>query len=135
MNYFFNDLSQICRLLLPIIGLAVLIVLIIVLIKISKLLDTTNVTIEKTHGSIKLVEETLSKAQEPVDTVVKVAKSIDKAHDASIKAIDDAKEYVIKNIEQIKNRASELNDKLSKKEVEEIKELKEPSPDDILKGE
>lgn len=126
--YFFHDLSDFCNLLLPIVGLAVLIVLAIVLIKVVKLLETANITIEKTHNSIKLVEDTLGKVQEPVDTVVKVAKTVDKVHDAGIKAVDDAKEYVTKNIELIKNKVDDLKGNKDK-------ELKEPDLDDILKGE
>ena len=129
----FSGLYEVCRSLLPIIGVVVLIILAVVLIKIGRLLDTVNVTVEKTHGSIKLVEETLDKVQEPVDTVVKVSKSIDRAHDAGVKAIDDAKVYVNKNIETLKTKVGELNDRLNEKRTDET--LKEPSPEDILKGE
>ncbi|MBR3227530.1 MAG: hypothetical protein IKF68_03195 [Erysipelotrichaceae bacterium] len=129
----FSGLYEVCRSLLPIIGVVVLIILAVVLIKIGRLLDTVNVTVEKTHGSIKLVEETLDKVQEPVDTVVKVSKSIDKAHDAGVKAIDDAKVYVNKNIETLKTKVGELSDRLTEKRTDT--ELKEPSPEDILKGE
>lgn len=139
MDTFIWDLYEICNLLLPIVGVVVLVVLIVVLIKIGRLLDTANVTVEKTHGSIKLVETTLGKVQEPVDTVVKVSKSIDKAHDAGVKAIDDAKVYVNKNIENIRTKVDELSEKANevKKEQEARKEekLSEPSPEDILKGE
>ena len=129
----FSSLYGVCRSLLPIIGVVVLIILAVVLIKIGRLLDTVNITVEKTHGSIKLVEETLDKVQEPVDTVVKVSKSIDKAHDAGVKAIDDAKVYVNKNIETLKTKVGELSDRLTEKRTDT--ELKEPSPEDILKGE
>ena len=129
----FSGLYEVCRSLLPIIGVVVLIILAVVLIKIGRLLDTVNITVEKTHGSIKLVEETLDKVQEPVDTVVKVSKSIDKAHDAGVKAIDDAKVYVNKNIETLKTKVGELSDRLTEKRTDT--ELKEPSPEDILKGE
>ena len=134
MDTFIWDLYEICSLLLPIVGVVVLVVLIVVLIKIGKLLDTANVTVEKTQGSIKLVEATLDKVQEPVDTVVKVSKSIDKAHDAGVKAIDDAKVYVNRNIENIKTKVDELSEKASESRKEEKAAVSEPSPEDILKG-
>ena len=134
MDSFISSLYEICNLLLPMIGVVVLVVLIITLVKVGRLLDTVNDTVEKTQGSIKLVEATLDKVQEPVETVVKVTKSIDKAHDASVKAIDDAKVYVNKNIETIKGRVGELTEKVNETEKKE-EALSEPDPDDILKGE
>ena len=130
MDAFLLNLYTVCYELLPVLGVVALIVLIVALIKLAKLLGTVDVTLNKTHPSITLVERTLDKAQGPVDTVVKVSKSVDKAHDASVKAIDGARDYVVKNVEVIKEKINEL----ALKEAEKG-EIKEPNPDDSLKGE
>ncbi len=128
-----QNVSNFCRELLPIIGVVVLVVLIIVLFKTIKLLVSLQETVIKTHGSIEIVEETLNKAQVPVDAAVKIAKGVDGAYDASNKALDEAKGYLVKNISGIKEKVKELLKKNSSKEEIELKEI---SSDDILdKGE
>ncbi len=134
------DVSNFFSELLPIVGLIVLVLLMFVLIKLIKLLGSIEVTINKTHGSIGKVEETLTKIQTPVDTAVKVSLNIDKACDATVKAIDDTKEYVSKNVGAIKGKVSDALSKVSNgenKNVGEPEELKEVNLDDILnnKGE
>ena len=130
MDALLFNLFNVCSELLPILGSIALVVLIVALIKLVKLLTTVNDTLNKTHPTIALVEKTLDKAQAPVDTVVKVSKTVDRAHDASVKAIDDAKDYVVKNVGAIKAKINELAEEEAKKA-----EVKEPSPNDILKGE
>ncbi len=126
-----QNVSDFCRELLPIIGVVTLIVLIIALIKIIAFIGSVQQTVVKTHGSIEKVEEALSKAQAPLDTVVKVAKGVDGAYDTSSKAFEDAKNYVVKNIYDIKEKIKDILNKSSFKE-----EAKELSSDDILdKGE
>jgi len=124
---FLYELEQICLQLLPILGVVALVILIVVLSRLATVLKTTDRTIDEVRPSIKLVELTLDKAQAPVDTVVKVSKTIDKAHDSTVKVVDDAKEYVSKNATKIKQKVNELVTSTSDKD-----EYKDPSPDDIL---
>lgn len=105
---FLYELGNFCLELLPILGVVALILLIVVLIRLAGVLKTTDKTIDEVRPSIKLVELTLDKAQTPVDTVVKVAKTIDKAHDSTIKAVDEAKEFVSKNAGNIKHKVNDL---------------------------
>ncbi len=132
-----QEVSEIFRGLLPILGVFVLIALIVLLIKIIKLLGSVEETILKTHGSIDKVEETLEKIQVPVDTTVKACKGIDKAYDSSIKAIDEAKDYVAKNADTIKNKVVDVVKKVQGSKTEKkVDEPSELSLDDILsKGE
>ena len=78
-------------------------------------------------NAIDMVDNTIEKVQSPIDTVVKISTTVDKAHDATIKACKDAKEFVDNNAVIIKEKVSGL---MSKKE----EEVKEPSPEDIIGG-
>lgn len=132
-----QEVSEIFRELLPILGVVVLIALIVFLIKTIKLLGSVEETILKTHGSIDKVEETLEKIQVPVDTTVKACKGIDKAYDSSVKAIDEAKGYLVKNADTIKNKVVDVVKKVQgSKSDNKQEEPTELSLDDILsKGE
>lgn len=127
--------SYLCKELLPILGVIALIFLIIFLFKLIKLIISLDVTVNKTHGSIEMVEKSLDKVQAPLDTAVNVSKHIDDACEATGKAINDAKDYVSKNLDNIKNKVSSFVKK-EEKTNDEPDELKEVSLDDILsKGE
>jgi len=129
MDAFLIALRNLCNEIMPVLGAAVLICLIILLIKLIKVLGSVDSTLLKTHGTIDLVDQSIEKVQVPLDTVVKVSTSVDKAHDATISAAKDAKEFIAKN-------AGELKEKVITFMHEEPKldELKEPSPEDIIGG-
>jgi uncharacterized protein YoxC len=122
----FRDLS---RDLIPILGAICLVCVIILLIKLIKVLSSVDDTLLKTHGTIDLVDRSIEKVQAPLDTVVRVSGTVDKAHDATISAAKDAKEFVTKNAGEIKERVLAFI-----KEEENEDELKEPSPEDIIGG-
>ena len=65
--------SYLCKELLPILGVIALIFLIIFLFKLIKLIISLDVTVNKTHGSIEMVEKSLDKVQAPLDTAVNVS--------------------------------------------------------------
>ena len=48
----------------------------------------------------------IEKMQAPLDTVVKVSNTVDKAHDASLEALANTKEYIEKNAEVIKTKGA-----------------------------
>lgn len=124
-----QSIKELSESLLPLLGVIVLIGLILVIFELVKLLKTTNKTLEKTHNTIDLVDESLKKVQAPLDTGVKLAGTVDKAHDATVKAVDDAKEYVSKNAEVIKDKVVNIVNSVKKEATDEVKE---PSPEDIL---
>lgn len=124
-----QSIKEVSESLLPLLGVIVLIGLIVVIIELVKLLKTTNNTLKKAHGTIDLVDESLKKVQAPLETGVKIAGTVDKAHDATIKAVDDAKEYVSKNAEVIKDKVTNIVNSVKKEKEEDVKQ---PSPEDIL---
>jgi uncharacterized protein YoxC len=123
----FRDLSKD---LLPILGAVCLVCLIILLIKLIRVLSSVDVTLSKTHTTIDLVDRSIEKVQAPLDTVVKVSGTVDRAHDATVSAVKDAKDFVVRNAGEIKEKVIEFVSDDSKKEDE----LKEPSPEDIIGG-
>lgn len=123
-----ENISETCSALLPILGVVALIGVVILLYELIKIIRKVNITIDKANVTIDMVDNTIEKVQSPIDTVVKISTTVDKAHDATIKACKDAKEFVDKNAVIIKEKVSGL---MSKKE----EEVKEPSPEDIIGGE
>lgn len=128
MDQLISALKALSEQLLPTLGVIALVVLIIFLLELVKAMKTLNVSLEKTHLTFDLANQSIDKIQAPLDTVVKYSGSLDKAHDAGAKALSQAKEYVAKNVDVLKEKVSSLR---SKEEVKEI-EAKEPSPEDIL---
>ena len=125
-----ENIIVICAQLLPVLGVMVLILLMVLLYEVIKIVKRVNTTLGKAHLTIDLVDDSLTKVQSPLDTAVKISGTVDKAHDATVKAAKDAREFVVKNTEAVKEK---LNEVLTKKEKEE--EVKEPGPEDIIGGE
>ncbi len=131
MDDFIVALRNLCSDLLPTLGAVCLVCLIILLIKLIKMIGSVDSTLLKAHTTIDLVDQSIEKVQAPLDTVAKVSGTVDKAHDATLLAVKDAKEFVVKNAGDIKERVLAFVNEESKKETEE---LKEPSPEDIIGG-
>ena len=129
-----ENISYICTKLLPLLGFVVLIFLIILLFKLIKFINSLDILINKTHGSIELLEKSLDKIQVPLDSTVRISKNIDKACDMTSKVINDTREYVSKNWDTVKEKVSDSTNKYEKTEQRE--RVEEVSRDDILgKGE
>ncbi len=124
MNEFIEAAQNLSEQLLPILGVAVLICLMIFLIHLTRTVKSLNKTIDKTSTTVDLANQSIEKAQAPLDTVVKISKTVDSVHDAAVNAVKTTKDYVVTNFDEIKN-------KYFNKEQKE-KETREPSPDDII---
>lgn len=132
MDNTLTNIKEVCSNLLPLLGLIALIVLIVLVIELIKTVKNANKVLDKTKITVDLVDDSIKKVQAPLDSAVKISHTVDVAHDATIKGIGEAKEFINKNADILKEKINEL----SKKELEsKEKDLKEPNPDDILKGE
>ncbi len=138
MDAFLIASGDLASLLLPIAGLVALICLIVFLIRLTKLLKQIGDTLGKTHTTIDLVDQSITKLQSPLDTVVKVSGGVDRTYDAGVKAMGDMKDYVAKNKDAIKNKADEMIGKADAM-IEKVKSttkkepvVKEPGPEDII---
>ena len=131
MDAFILAFGNLCTDLMPILGAVCLFCLIILLIKLIRVMSSIDSTLLKTHETIDLVDRSIEKVQSPLDTAVKISGTVDKAHDATLVAIKDAKEFVTKNAGDIKERVVSI---ISEAKNEDPDELKEPSPEDIIGG-
>lgn len=104
MDAFIESLSKLSEQLLPILGAAALICLIVILVKIIKTFSKLDVSIDKANTTIDLVDESLEKVQKPLDTAVKISGTVDKAHDATVNAISTAKDFVSKKAIEVKDK-------------------------------
>ncbi|MBR3006946.1 MAG: hypothetical protein IKH68_09850 [Erysipelotrichaceae bacterium] len=129
MDAFIVAFRNLCNEIMPILGAVCLVCVIVLLIKLIKVLGSVNITLLRTHTTIDLVDQSIEKVQGPLDTVAKISNTVDKAHDATVSAVKEAKEFVVKNAGEIKDRVVSLVS-----EDKEADELKEPSPEDIIGG-
>jgi len=133
MDSFIVALRNLCNEIMPILGAACLICVIILLIKTIKVMESVDATLIKTHPSIDLLDQSMEKLQAPLDTAVKVSDVVDKAADATVEAAKEAKDFIVKNAGEIKDKVvSYVNEAKSSKEAED--ELKEVDPEDIIGG-
>lgn len=132
MGTFTESIKNIFNTLLPIVGVIVLVVVVILLIELIKTIKSANNLLNKSVGTVDLVDESLKKVQAPLDSAVKVSNSIDTVHDATVKGIGEAKDFINKNANKIKDKISELtssnNDENDKNTEDEV-----PGPNDIFK--
>lgn len=110
-----ETIREICLIILPILGALALVIVIILLIKLIKTLKNANKLLTRSEGTVDLVDESIKKVQAPLDSVVKVSHTVDVAHDATIKGLGEAKDFIAKNAEVIKGKINEF----TKKEDEE----------------
>ena len=130
MDAFILALRNLCSDLLPILGAVALVCVIIFLIKLINVLSSVDIALVKTGDTIDKVDESIEKIQAPLDTVVRLSASVDKAHDATLVAVKDAKDFVVRNMSEAKDK---VDSRFSSKDKEdEIDETKYPTVDDIV---
>lgn len=104
---------------IPLLGAVALVLVIIFLIYLIRLIDNASRTVLKTHKTIDLVDTSIEKIQAPLNTIEKVSNTVNKAHDATVKVVSEAKDFVNKNIEVLKNKVSSSNEDYYDEEDEE----------------
>lgn len=107
MNELLEAAEIVSAQLLPIIGVIALIFLCILLSKATKLLVSLTSTVKNLDGTMKRVDTSIDKAQVPLDTAVKISKTVDEIHDKSYTAVKQASEYVVENLGVVKSYVNE----------------------------
>jgi len=97
------SLNLVCNMLLPILGSAVLIMLIVFLKRCIALVDECTQRVKQLESTVKGVDQSIEKIQTPLDTAVKVSGSIDRMHDSAEVAVKQAVSFVSNNIGTIKD--------------------------------
>ena len=129
MDAFVNVLKDFSNQIIPILGAVCLICLIVFLIKLIKLLGNVEITVTKTNGTIDLVDESIEKIQAPLDTVVKLSDTIDKAHGATLDATKEVKDFVTKTTTDVKDKILEI---ITEDDVKKLEEKKAPAEEDTI---
>ncbi len=96
--------------LLPVLGVIALIYLCILLNKLSRLVEKATDTVSSLDETVSLVDKSLTKVQYPLDSAVKLSKTVDEVHEKSIEAIQNASEYVVENVSVLKDFVKEKID-------------------------
>lgn len=108
MDAFIQSFSALTQQLMPILGATALVCVIVFLIKLIKIMSNLNITVDKTNKTIDLVDESIDKIQAPLNTVVKVSHTVDKAHDVTLAAVSTAKDFVVKSAGEVKDKVTGL---------------------------
>ncbi|MEG0177865.1 hypothetical protein [Anaerorhabdus sp.] len=119
MNEFIEAAQNLSVQLLPILGVIVLIFLCVLLVKLTNLVKTVDGSVKEFHGTMKLVDKSIEKAQAPLDTAVKLSHTVDEVHDKSYAAVKQASEYVSENMGTVKSYINEKLNKTVKQETQE----------------
>lgn len=120
MDEFINAFAKLCEEINPILRAIVLVALIVFIVKLIKTLKNVDSTLLKSHTTIDLLDQSIEKVQAPLDTVVKVSNTVDKAHDVTVEAVEKTKDFVVKNAENVKEKVNNLlNSKSDSEQIEE----------------
>lgn len=120
MDEFINAFAKLCEEINPILKAIVLVALIVFIVKLIKTLKNVDSTLLKSHTTIDLLDQSIEKVQAPLDTVVKVSNTVDKAHDVTVEAVEKTKDFVVKNAENVKEKVNNLlNSKSDSEQIEE----------------
>ena len=103
MDLFIDAAAMLSQRLLPILGVTVLIILIIVLLNINKLIKSLNTNTKDLDKTVDLVNSSLEKAQQPIDTVVSLSKTVDKVHESGIVVVKEAAGVIASNFTVMKD--------------------------------
>ncbi len=101
------DLSAVARQLLPILGAVALVLLCIVLHRLAKMVDESTLIIKELDPTVKSVNESLEKAQAPLDTVVKYSHTLDEVHDKTMSSMNEMIESAGDSVTKMKDYVAE----------------------------
>ncbi len=117
-------LKNVSEQLLPILGVVVLFFLSVAFKKLGIFLDTLSKTVENLNPTIKLVDKSIEKVQEPLDTVVKLSHTINNVHDNTVESVQKATVFVNENMDDIKSfvgdKIEKVKDHFDKTDKEEL---------------
>lgn len=112
---FFTELSQFASLLLPIVGVAVLLILCKVLWELVHVVKNLDTTVTKVNTTIDKVDHTIDQLDAPLQTVANVSKSVDDVlHFVRHSVVEKSVNMIVDNYSVVKEWAMSLFSKESK---------------------
>lgn len=126
MDAFLNSFHDLSNTLIPILGAIILVVVIILLINVIGLVRSAKKVTDRLPETVGLTNKSIEKVQAPLDTMVKMSATVDKVHDEAVDAAKATKDFIVTNIDVIKEKISSKTNK-----TDEI-ELQEPAKQDKI---
>ncbi len=102
MDALLLDLKLVSEQLLPIIGAVALIFVCILLKRAAEFVEELTKTVQDLKPTIQKVDESVEKIQGPLDTAVKLCKTVDNMHDKTTTSMEQFGEMLSENLEKIK---------------------------------
>lgn len=112
------DLSSVAKELLPIFGAVALYFLCRAMKSLWKLIDSLPAKVDRLDPTLNLVDQSLEKAQAPLDTVVRYSHTFDKVHDGASKAVNSA-------VESLQNGVQKMSDFVDDKKAGKAEDKQE----------
>ncbi|MBP3892149.1 MAG: hypothetical protein J6D29_08240 [Solobacterium sp.] len=102
MDALISSLSSVSAQLLPIVGVVALVFLCILLRKLWNLIDEATKTVHNLEPTLKGIEMSIDKVQGPLDSAVKLTKSIDELSTKTSSGLNHASEIAGENVNKAK---------------------------------
>ncbi len=102
MDELLITLSSYSKILLPILGCIVIILILLLLRKAMKFVDGLNLTLNRVNKTLDTVDKSLDQLQVPLNTVVTISHTIDTVHSYGSKAINEMINFIVENVILIK---------------------------------
>ena len=102
MDALLLDLQKVSEQLLPIIGAVALIFVCILLKRAAEFVEELTKTVKDLKPTIQKVDESMEKIQGPLDTAVKLCKTVDNVHEKTTTSMDKLSDLFAEYFEKIK---------------------------------
>lgn len=102
MDAFFESLREVSVILLPILGVAVLVFLLILLKHLIDLVKKLGTTVDHVDATLNIVDDALEELKAPISTLANVAHGIDTVQAVTVHSAMAVSKYVVDNFELIK---------------------------------
>ena len=123
-------LSEVARILLPIVGVIVLVFLAIFIYNLIKVIKVIPKTVESVNDLIVNATEKVDQLQGPLDTIKSVSSTVEKVNSSAVGIVGSAVQFGSKNSEAIMSWGKDFFDKKKSKDLKE-KKVKEKEEEDF----
>lgn len=126
------SMSIVSQQLLPILGAAVLIFLILFLRRGIEFVNECTKRVKQLETTVQGVDQSIEKMQAPLDTVVKVSNSVNRVHDSTEAAVKQAVSFVASNLGSV---SSKIHSEPVKTDEEAEPEIQKEEKSQMTEGE
>ena len=124
-------LSEVARILLPIVGVTVLVFLAIFIYNLIKVIKVIPKTVESVNDLIVNATEKVDQLQGPLDTIKSVSSTVEKVNTSAVGIVGSAVQFGSKNSEAIMSWGKEFFDKKKNKDLSKERKHKEKEEEDF----